>query len=66
MGNMMNLYMPVLMGYLALTFASGLSLYFVASNLIGIGQYALLGKLNWRNLIPGRKAPETTGKKALR
>lgn len=55
MMGMMNIYMPVLMGWLALTMASGLSLYFVASNLVGIGQYALLGKLNWSNLIPGRK-----------
>jgi YidC/Oxa1 family membrane protein insertase len=55
-GNMMNIYMPFLMGYLALTLASGLSLYFVASNLIGIGQYALLGQLNWRNMLPGKKA----------
>lgn len=51
----MNLYMPFLMGYLALTFASGLSLYFVASNLVSIAQYALMGKLNWSNLVPGRK-----------
>lgn len=57
MGNMMNLYMPVLMGYLALTFASGLSVYFVTSNVIGILQYALLGKLNWSNLLP---KPKTT------
>lgn len=49
---MMNLYMPFLMGYLALTLASGLSLYFVASNVIGIGQYAMLGKVNWKSLIP--------------
>jgi YidC/Oxa1 family membrane protein insertase len=55
MMNMMNLYMPFLMGYLALTLASGLALYFVASNLIGILQYALLGKLNWSNLLPSRK-----------
>jgi YidC/Oxa1 family membrane protein insertase len=55
MMGMMNIYMPFLMGWLALTLASGLSLYFVASNLVGIGQYALLGKLNWSNLIPGRK-----------
>lgn len=48
----MNLYMPFLMGYLALTFASGLSLYFVASNLIGIIQYGAMGKLNWRTLLP--------------
>lgn len=52
----MNLYMPLLMGYLALTFASGLSLYFVASNLVSILQYAAMGKLNWSNLIPGKKA----------
>lgn len=51
----MNLYMPFLMGYLALTFASGLSLYFVAGNLITILQYAMMGKLNWRNLLPGKK-----------
>jgi len=56
MGKMMNLYMPFLMGYLALTFASGLSLYFVASNLIGIVQYGALGKLDWRNLFPSKKA----------
>lgn len=55
MSNMMNIYMPFLMGYLALTLASALSLYFVVSNLIGILQYALLGKLNWRNLIPSNK-----------
>jgi YidC/Oxa1 family membrane protein insertase len=54
MAQAMNLYMPFLMGYLALTFASGLSLYFVASNLFTIGQYAAMGKLNWHNLIPSR------------
>lgn len=51
----MNLYMPFLMGYLALTFASGLSLYFVTGNLISILQYGLMGKLNWRNILPGKK-----------
>jgi YidC/Oxa1 family membrane protein insertase len=55
MGKMMTLYMPLLLGYFALTFASGLSVYFIAGNLIGIAQYALLGKVNWRALIPGRK-----------
>jgi len=33
----MNLYMPLLMGYLALTFAAGLSVYFVRSNVFTIG-----------------------------
>ncbi len=59
MTNMMNLYMPFLMGYLALTFASGLSLYFFVSNVIGILQYALLGKVNWKNLFPARKPAGT-------
>jgi len=44
------------MGYLALTFASGLSLYFITSNVVSIAQYGVMGKLNWRNLIPGMKA----------
>ena len=56
MGNMMSVYMPLLLGYFALTFASGLSVYFITGNVIGIAQYALLGKVNWRALIPGKKA----------
>ncbi len=55
MGKMMTLYMPFLLGYFALTFASGLSVYFITGNLIGIAQYALLGKVNWRALLPGQK-----------
>ena len=57
MGKMMALYMPLLLGYFALTFASGLSVYFITGNLIGIAQYALLGKVNWKALIPGQKPP---------
>ena len=60
MSKMMNLYMPFLMGYLALTLASGLSLYFLVSNIIGIAQYAILGKVNWRNLLPTRKPAADT------
>jgi len=56
MSKMMNLYMPLLMGYFAYTLASGLALYFVVGNLVGIAQYAFLGKLNWRNLLPKKKA----------
>jgi YidC/Oxa1 family membrane protein insertase len=50
----MNLYMPLFMGYLAYSFPSGLALYFITSNAVGILQYALMGKLNWRNLLPAR------------
>ena len=55
MSNMMSIYMPFLMGYFAMTFASGLALYFITSNLLGIVQYAMMGKANWSNLIPGNK-----------
>lgn len=65
MSNMMNIYMPFLMGYLALTLASGLSLYFLISNLFSIFQYAIMGKVNWKNLIPSFKpaATKPAGKK---
>jgi YidC/Oxa1 family membrane protein insertase len=53
MSNMMSIYMPLLLGYFALTFASGLSVYFIASNILGIVQYAMQGKANWGSLIPG-------------
>jgi YidC/Oxa1 family membrane protein insertase len=50
----MNLYMPLFMGYLAYSFPSGLAIYFVTSNVVGILQYALMGKISWRNLLPQR------------
>lgn len=55
MTQMMNLYMPFLMGWLAYSFSAGLALYFITSNLVSIGQYAIMGKADWRNLIPSRK-----------
>jgi len=54
MSQAMSLYMPFFMGYLALTFASGLALYFIASNLTTIIQYILLGQGDLRNILPSR------------
>ncbi|MEI7848997.1 MAG: YidC/Oxa1 family membrane protein insertase [Chloroflexota bacterium] len=68
MNQMMGLYMPVLLFYFALNFASGLAVYFIASNLVGIAQYAALGKVNWSNLFkfgPAKK-PESKSKSARR
>jgi YidC/Oxa1 family membrane protein insertase len=68
MNQMMGLYMPVLLFYFALNFASGLAVYFITSNLLGIAQYAALGKVNWSNLLkfgPAKK-PETKGKSGKR
>lgn len=52
MSGMMSIYMPLFLGYLALSFASGLSIYFITSNILGIVQYAMQGKANWNNLLP--------------
>ncbi len=53
MTQMMALYMPLLLGYFAYTFAAGLALYFVVSNLLQVVQYAATGKVDWRSMIPG-------------
>ncbi len=50
----MGLYMPIFMGWLAYSFSSGLALYFVVSNVSTILQYALMGRLDWSNLLPRR------------
>ncbi|HWQ45336.1 MAG TPA: YidC/Oxa1 family membrane protein insertase [Longilinea sp.] len=60
MMGMMNIYMPLLMGWLAWTLQGGLAVYFVTSNLFGIAQYALMGRLNWRNLLPKEKKEKPT------
>src|SRR6266498_2060307 len=53
MGGMMSIYMPLLLGWFALNFPSGISVYFIISNLLGIAQYAATGRANWRNILPG-------------
>lgn len=54
-GRMMSIYMPVMLYLFSVNYASGLSVYFVASNILSIIQYAMMGKVNWRNLLPGGK-----------
>lgn len=53
MSSSMAITMPLMLFWFSLTFASGLSIYFITSNLLGIVQYAMMGKANWRNLLPG-------------
>mgnify|MGYP000928614222 FL=1 len=62
MTKMMNLYMPVLMGWLAWSLQSGLAIYFVTTNLIQIAQYAISGNVHWNNLLFWKKT-ETPVKK---
>jgi len=54
----MSIYMPLLMGYMSYSLASGLALYFLASNIFGIVQYSLLGRSNWSNIMPFLKKKE--------
>lgn len=44
MGRMMNIYMPLLMGYISYIYAAGLALYFVTSNLVSMVQYGLMNR----------------------
>jgi YidC/Oxa1 family membrane protein insertase len=52
-GKMMGIYMPIMLFFFSLNYASGLAVYFIISNVLSIIQYALRGKVNWRNLLPG-------------
>jgi len=63
--NSMSIYMPILMGFMAYSLASGLAIYFLTSNIFGITQYALLGRANWTNIFPflKKKEDEQPGKK---
>ena len=56
---MMLWMMPLMLGIFTLSFPSGLALYWITSNLIGVGiQYWMTG---WTPLLPSRTtAPETT------
>lgn len=40
--NQMNIMMPLMMGFFAYNFSSGLAIYWTVSNLVGIAQYKLL------------------------
>ncbi len=53
----MTTVLPLMMGFFALSFSVGLSVYFIVSNIISIVQYGRQSKVSWRQLIPlGRPA----------
>jgi YidC/Oxa1 family membrane protein insertase len=55
MTQMMGIYMPLLMGWLAYSYASGLALYFVVSNILGVIQNMVLRGTSIRDLLPFQK-----------
>jgi YidC/Oxa1 family membrane protein insertase len=56
----MTTIMPIMYGFFALSFSVGLSIYFIVGNIIGIVQYTLMGRANWRQLLrlPEPKDPK--------
>ena len=63
MSGMMSIYMPLMLGWFALNFASGIAVYFITSNTLGIIQYAATGRANWSNLLPGGDKNKQISKK---
>jgi YidC/Oxa1 family membrane protein insertase len=63
MMGMMSIYMPLLMGWIAWTLQAGLAVYFVVTNLFTIGQYIIMGNVNWGSLLPKRKVASAPVKK---
>jgi len=60
MSKQMLLIMPLMIGFFSLNFASGLSIYWTVGNLAVIAQYAALGRVKWRNLLPEFLLPKST------
>lgn len=48
--------MPIMFAFFSLSFSVGLSIYFVVSNVVGILQYTMMGKADWKGLFGGKKA----------
>jgi len=51
MSQSMTLTMPLMFGWFSLSFPSGLSIYFIISNLIGIAQTAITQPVDWKNVF---------------
>ena len=61
MSQTMAITMPLMFGWLSLQFPSGLSIYFVISNLIGIAQTAVTQPVDWKNVFSLGLSPAPSG-----
>ena len=66
MSQTMSIYMPLMIGWMSLNFPSGLSIYWVISNVVGIVQYAIMpgSKVDWKNLFRLRSTPPAPPEKS--
>lgn len=62
MTQVMSIYMPLIIGWLAYSFAAGLALYFVVSNLLGIIQAVVIKRMGTGAGLPAK--PGKAGAKA--
>lgn len=68
MSQSMSMMMPVMLFMFTINYASGLAIYLITSNVIGILQYAAMGKINWNGLSglfgspKPKESPATTPK----
>lgn len=58
----MNVYMPLLMGYIAYSWSAGLGLYLLVSNIFSVVQYATMNKTPFSAMLPWSKAPAASQK----
>ncbi|MBM3152535.1 MAG: YidC/Oxa1 family membrane protein insertase [Chloroflexi bacterium] len=58
MSGMMSVYMPLMMGWITYSLASGLAVYFIISSLLAIAQQAMMGRVYWSNLLPKKMRPK--------
>ncbi len=56
----MNVFMVLLFTNISLSLASGLSLYFVTTNLLTIVQYMMMGRVAWRQVFSISPAPDSS------
>lgn len=64
MTQVMGLYMPLIVGWLAYSFAAGLALYFVVSNLLGIAQAVVVKRIQARADLAGPISRPKSGRTA--
>lgn len=53
----MSMMMPIMLFMFTISYASGLAVYLITSNLIGILQYAALGKVDFKSLFRKKEEP---------
>jgi YidC/Oxa1 family membrane protein insertase len=68
MSQSMAITMPLMIGWMSLQFPSGLSIYWVASNIVSVVQYAFASPVDWktaldpRSIFGGRPQPKASDK----